>query len=225
MTELEINKEYTYPQICEAVGWEQKAGNSKKAQLREIEDAYEYYHPENKKTHKPKKSYIFTRKIRDLVEPSKSNCGGAHNTKNIQPMINYLQTKFDLDDNWYSFTDWFCEKLELMYKGICNAVYHSDEIDAVCEKENITDDRLFCEYVSSAKSELKNMFLKSLGYLKKKDKITYNDEYKFIYQLGKRTKGYVITDCLNGIIKEIETTVCNDMNNEHDMSKKMKGSY
>jgi len=222
MTELEINKEYTYPQICETVGWEQKAGNSRKAQLREIEDAYEYYHPENKKTHKPKKSYIFTRKIRDLVEPSKANSAG-NNTKNIQPMIDYLQAKFDLDDNWYSFTDWYCEKLELMYKGICNAVYHSDEIDAVCEKENITDDRLFCEYVSSAKAELKNMFLKSLNYLKKKDKITYNDEYKFIYQLGERTKGYVITDCLNELIKEIETTVCNDMNNEHNISSKMKG--
>lgn len=33
MTELEINKEYTYPQICEIVGWEQKAGNSKKHSL------------------------------------------------------------------------------------------------------------------------------------------------------------------------------------------------
>jgi len=137
-------------------------------------------------------------------------------------MIDYLQAKFDLDDNWYSFTDWYCKKLELMYKGIANAMYHDDEIDAVCEKENISDGKLFFEYVSFAKSELKNMFLKALGYLEKKDKITFNDEYKFIYQLGERTKGYVITDCLNDLIKEIETTVCNDMNNEHNMSKKMK---
>lgn len=222
MTELEINKEYTYPQICEIVGWEQKAGNSKKAQLREIEDAYEYYHPENRKTHKPKKSYIFTRKIRDLVEPSKENSAG-NNRKNIQSMIWYLQAKFDLDDNWYSFTDWYCEKLELMHKGICNAVYHPDEIDAVCEKCNISDGKLFCEYVSAAKSELKNMFLKSLAYLEKKGKITYHDEYKFIYQLGERTRGYVITDCLNNVVKDIETVVCNDMNEEYNLSKKMKG--
>ena len=223
MTELELNKEYTYPQICETVGWEQKAGNSKKAQIREIEDAYEFYHPKNKKTHKPKKLYIFTRKIHDLVEPSKANNGGAHNTKNIQSMIDYLQAKFDLDDNWYSFTDWYCEKLELMYKGICNAMYHEDEIDAVCEKENISDDKLFFEYVSAAKSELKNMFLKSLGYLEKKNKITYHDEYKFIYQLGERSRGYVITDHLNDVVKDIETTVCNDINGEHNLSQKMKG--
>ena len=222
MTELELNKEYTYPQICETVGWEQTTGNSRLAQIREIEDANEYYHPINKKTHKPKKSYIFTRKLRDMVEPSKENSAG-NNRKNIQSMIDYLQAKFDLDDNWYSFTDWYCEKLELMHKGICNAVYHSDEIDAVCEEYNISDGKLFCEYVSAAKSELKNMFLKALAYLDKKNKITYQDQYKFTYQLGKSTRGNVITDILNERIEENETIVCNDMNEDYKLSKKMKG--
>ncbi len=223
MTELELNKEYTYPQICETVGWKQTTGASKMAQIREIEDANEYYHPINKKTHKPKKSYVFTKKLRDLVEPSRENNGGAHNTKNIQSMIDYLQAKFDLDDNWYSFTDWYCEKLELMHKGICNAVYHPDEIDAVCEEYNISDGKLFCEYVSVAKSELKNMFLKALAYLDKKNKIIYQDQYKFTYQLGKRTRGNVITDVLNERIEENETIVCNDMNEDYKLSKKMKG--
>ena len=223
MTELELNKEYTYPQICETVGWKQTTGASKMAQIREIEDANEYYHPINKKTHKPKKSYVFTKKLRDLVEPSRENNGGAHNTKNIQSMIDYLQAKFDLDDNWYSFTDWYCEKLELMHKGICNAVYHPDEIDAVCEEYNISDGKLFCEYVSAAKSELKNMFLKALAYLDKKNKIIYQDQYKFTYQLGKRTRGNVITDVLNERIEENETIVCNDMNEDYKLSKKMKG--
>ena len=223
MTELELNKEYTYPQICETVGWKQTTGDSRMAQIREIEDANEYYHPINKKTHKPKKSYVFTKKLRDLVEPSRENNGGAHNTKNIQSMIDYLQAKFDLDDNWYSFTDWYCEKLELMHKGICNAVYHPDEIDAVCEEYNISDGKLFCEYVSAAKSELKSMFLKALAYLDKKNKITYQDQYKFTYQLGKRTRGNVITDVLNERIEENETIVCNDMNEDYKLSKKMKG--
>ena len=222
MTELELNKEYTYPQICETVGWKQTTGDSRMAQIREIEDANEYYHPINKKTHKPKKSYIFTKKLRDLVEPSRENSAG-NNRKNIQPMIDYLQSKFDLDDNWYSFTDWYCIKLELMYKGICNAVYHSDEIDAVCEEYSISDERLFCEYVSVAKSELKNIFLKALAYLDKKKKITYHDQYKFTYQLGKRTRGNVITDSLNERIEENETAVCNDMNEDYNLSKKMKG--
>ncbi len=221
---LELNKEYTYAQICAILGWKVfTGGDSKKAQIKEIESAYEFYHPINKKTNKPKKTYIFTRKIRDVVEPSKSNSGGAHNTKNIQSMIDYLQAKFDLDDNWYSFTDWYCEKLELMHKGICNAVYHPDEIDVVCKECNISDGKLFCEYVSAAKSELKNMFLKALAYLDKKNKITYQEQYKFTYQLGKRTRGNVITDILNERIEENETIVCNDMNEDYKLSKKMKG--
>lgn len=219
---LELNKEYTYSQICEILGWEQKAGNSKKAQLKEIESAYEFYHPENQKSHKPKKSYIFTSKIRDIIKPSKVNSAG-NNTKNIQPMIDYLQAKFDLDSDWYSFTDWYCTKLELMNKGICNAPYHDDEVDAVCEEYNISDGKLFTEYVSAAKSELKNMFLKSLSHMQKKDMVTYFDEIKFIYQLGKRTLGDVITDCINDTVKEIETIVCNDMNEEHNLTQKMKG--
>ncbi len=35
--------------------------------------------------------------------------------------------------------------------------------------------------------------------------------------------GYVITDCINDTIKEVETTVSNDLNEEYDLSKKMKG--
>ena len=46
---LELNKEYTYSQICEIVGWKVAEGNSMKAQIHEIESAYEFYHPINKK--------------------------------------------------------------------------------------------------------------------------------------------------------------------------------
>ena len=74
---LELNKEYTYKQICEILGWKVSAGNSKKAQINEIESAYDFYHPINKKTHKEKKSYIFTVQKHELVKPSKSNCGGV----------------------------------------------------------------------------------------------------------------------------------------------------
>ena len=225
MTEIELNKEYTYQQICKILGWDLKAGNSKKAQIKEIESAYEFYHPENKKTHKQKKSYIFTQKNRDLIEPSKSNCGGAHNIKNIQPMIDYLQAKVNPDDNdWYSFTDWYCEKLDLMNKSFCNVVYMETEtIIELCKKEGISDENLYKEYVSTAKSELKNISLKSLNYLQKKNQISYQDSYMFLYQLGKRSKGFVISDCINDLIIQNETAVCNDMNEEYHINAKMKG--
>lgn len=224
MTELELNKEYTYQQICKILNWELKAGNSKKAQIKEIESAFEFYHPENKKTHKPKKSYIFTKKIRNLVEPSIVNSAG-NNRKNIQPMIDYLQAKVNPDDNdWYSFTDWYCEKLDLMNKSFCNTIYlEAETIIELCKKEDISDENLYKEYVSTAKSELKNIFLKSLNYLQKKNQISYQDSYMFFYQLGKRSKGFVISDCINDLIIQNETTVCNDMNEEYHINAKMKG--
>lgn len=220
---LELNKEYTYPQICGIVGWELKAGNSKKAQIREIESAYDFYHPINTRTHKAKKSYIFTKKIRDLVEPSKSNCGGAHNTKNIQPMVEYLRIKYDLDGEWHSFTDWYCTKLGLMYKETCNAPYDDGEMDAVCGEYGISDSKLFCEYVSAAKSELKNMFLKALAHMQRQDTAIYFDEVKFVYRLGKKATGNVITGCVNDTVERIETDICNNMNEEYNLSRKMKG--
>lgn len=217
---ITIGRFKNYRKICEYLHEPIKTGKAKQLQLEDWKRYFEYERDGN--------VFIITKvydvpkeKIRKKISDTSNYT--SNNMKNIQPMIDYLQAKFDLDDNWYSFTDWYCNKLKLMYKGICNAMYHEDEIDAVCEEYSISDGRLFCEYVSAAKSELKNMFLKSLAYLEKKNKITYHDEYKFIYRLGKRTLGNVITDCINDAIKEIETTVCNDLNEDYALSKKMEG--
>ena len=209
---ITIGRFKNYRKICEYLHELIKTGKSKQLQLENWKRYFEYERDGN--------AFVIT-KVYDTVREKGQRT--SNNRKNVQSMIDYLQAKFDLDDNWYSFTDWYCEKLELMHKGICNAVYHSDEIDAVCEEYNISDGKLFCEYVSAAKSELKNMFLKALAYLDKKNKITYQDQYKFTYQLGKRTRGNVITDILNERIEENETNVCNDMNEDYKLSKKMKG--
>lgn len=209
---ITIGRFKNYRKICEYLHEPIKTGKSKQLQLENWKRYFEYERDGN--------AFVIT-KVYDTVREKGQRT--SNNRKNVQSMIDYLQAKFDLDDNWYSFTDWYCEKLELMHKGICNAVYHSDEIDAVCEEYNISDGKLFCEYVSAAKSELKNMFLKALAYLDKKNKITYQDQYKFTYQLGKRTRGNVITDVLNERIEENETIVCNDMNEDYKLSKKMKG--
>ena len=217
---ITIGRFKNYRKICEYLHEPIKTGKSKQLQLEDWKRYFEYERDGN--------AFVITKvydapkeKVRKAINDTSNYT--SNNTKNIQSMIDYLRAKFDLDDNWYSFTDWYCEKLELMHKGICNAVYHSDEIDAVCEEYKISDDKLFCEYVSAAKSELKNMFLKALAFLDKKNKITYQDQYKFTYQLGKRTRGNVITDILNERIEENETIVCNDMNEDYKLSKKMKG--
>ena len=209
---ITIGRFKNYRKICEYLHEPIKTGKSKQLQLENWKRYFEYERDGN--------AFVIT-KVYDTVREKGQRT--SNNRKNVQSMIDYLQAKFDLDDNWYSFTDWYCEKLELMHKGICNAVYHPDEIDAVCEEYNISDGKLFCEYVSAAKSELKSMFLKALAYLDKKNKITYQDQYKFTYQLGKRTRGNVITDVLNERIEENETIVCNDMNEDYKLSKKMKG--
>lgn len=217
---ITIGRFKNYRKICEYLHEPIKTGKSKQLQLENWKRYFEY--------ERDGIAFVITKvydapkeKVRKAINDTSNYT--SNNTKNIQSMIDYLQAKFDLDDNWYSFTDWYCEKLELMHKEICNAVYHPDEIDAVCEEYNISDGKLFCEYVSAAKSELKNMFLKALAYLDKKNKITYQDQYKFTYQLGKRTRGNVITDVLNERIEENETIVCNDMKEDYKLSKKMKG--
>lgn len=223
---LELNKEYTYKEIIELLGWEEKAGNSKKAQINEIESAYEFYHPMNKKTHKEKKSYIFTKQLRELVEPSKSNCGGSHNNKNIAPMIKYLQAYLSddyCDGTYYSMTDWYCDILDLLDKELCTTVYQGeDAIIAVCDKYGIQNRKLFCDYVSTTKSVLKGIFLKALANMEKNDLVEYYDGNIFIYEMSNKF-GWCCTPIINDLINEIETNICNDLKEEYNLSDKLKG--
>ena len=224
---IELNKEYTYQQICEILGWKVYTGGaSKKAQIKELESCFKFYHPENKKTHKPKKSYIFTKMLRKPVKPSKSNCGGSHNNKNIAPMIKLLKAILcddDLDE-YYSFSDWYSDKLDLIDNFTGNKIYEDmDEIEAFCADYGIRNAELFKDYISSAKSILKRIFLKALDRMGKDNECIYNCGYKFIYELGKNRPGFISLSELNEKIKEMETDICNKMNDEYQLSKKMKG--
>ena len=74
---LKLNQEYTYKKICKELGWKESSGGQKQKQIKEIESSFEFYHPENKKTHKPKKSYIFTKQLKEpeLEDKRKTNSG------------------------------------------------------------------------------------------------------------------------------------------------------
>lgn len=65
---IEFNTEYNYKDICNALGWHISTGAKRQNQIKIIEESFEYYHPFNKKTKKPKKSYIFTRQIKDIKD-------------------------------------------------------------------------------------------------------------------------------------------------------------
>lgn len=222
---IELNKEYTVKKSCETLGWKYAKGNRHKAIVKELESCFEFYHPMNKKTHKPKKSYIFTKQLREPVDPSEKH-GGARNTKNIAPMIRYMKAVIE-DENlgeYHSFSDWYSYNLNLMDNFTGSMIYkYSEEIEAFCAENGIKNINLFKDYVSCARSILKRIFLKALERMSKDGECTYCVGYKFIYQLGERTIGNISTDNINEQILANEAMICDSMNREHDLSEKMKG--
>jgi hypothetical protein len=231
---LELNKEYTYSQICEIVGWKYADGNSKKAQIKEIESSYEFYHPVNKKTKKEKKSYIFTKQLKELAAIEH---GGSHNTKNIAPMIQYLKGRL-YDENasqgylkdWgtlpYTMTTWYCDELLLLDEEPCTIVYDDTyTIEDYCKANEINNKKLFTDYVMTAKSVLKNIFLKALEHMQKNGECRYTDGLNFYYQHDERevSIGNIFTDKLNDIVRDNETKICDELNAELHLSDKMKG--
>lgn len=221
---LKLNREYTYAQICEELGWEQKAGNSKKAQIKELEAAYEFYHPENKKTHKEKKSYVFTKKIHDVISPSKENSAG-NNKKNIQAMIDYIQINNNIaDGKFYSWTKWYCKKLNLFDEEVCNIVYEDKKvINKWCKSHSIIYSQVLCDYVTAAKKELKRMFRTALESLRRRGRAQYVKSYEYIYVNGQMYYDSIITNEFADEILKYETEVCNEMNSEFQFSTEIQG--
>lgn len=230
---LKLNKEYTYKQICEELGWNVfTGGDSKKAQIKEIESAYKFYHPENKKTHKPKKSYIFTEMIRETVQPSVKNNGGIRNTKNIDPMMDYIRAIFTRDkclEQPFTMTELLCDVLELMNRESYVMAYKDEpEMDVYCLNHYVQSTKLFKDYSSHLKKVLKDIVLKSIEVLGKKDFAEYEDGYIFYYQISqpeetKNIIGRIFSAQVNAEIKENETLRCNNLNDKYFLSNKMTG--
>lgn len=218
---LELNTEYTYKQICEELGWDIVTGNSKIAQIKELEASYEWYHPISKKTHKEKKSYIFTKQIKEPVKPTK---GGVRNMKSIQSMMNWLCMVAKPEDVYKSMTAWLCEVLDLLSLELCSIVYHDQkEIEEYCKDKEIINIQLFKEYVSTAKRITKRMFKGALGALTKQEKAICRRGYTFTFRHGAIGYDRFSTDKFNEIIKNNETKICDRMNNKHKLSDKMQG--
>ena len=221
---LELNKEYTYSQICEIIGWKIQKGNGKLAQIKEIESCFEWYHPENKKTHKPKKSYIFTKQLRELVEPSRQNNGKK--SQDVKDFYSYLCSILKDDDmeEWYSSTTWYCDVLDLLDVKVANDIYNDDKVIEKHSKAlGVHNWVLYKDYISITKQVLKDLFFKTLDYGTRIHTVSYSTGYKFIYQLGERSKGTFISDNINDKIEQYETEMCDEMNENYHLSNKMKG--
>ena len=221
---LELNKEYTYSQICEIIGWKIQTGTAKKAQIKEIESCFEWYHPMNKKTHKEKKSYIFTKQLKEPVEPSRQNNGKQSN--DVIDFYDYICSIFDEEyfDEWCSSTTWYCDILNLLEKEVSTDIYNDDEvIKKHCDKLGIHNWVLYKDYIGMTRRVLKDLLFKALNYGKRKHTIFYSTGYKFIYRLGERSRGTFVSDNINDKIEQYEAEMCDEMNENYHLSSKMKG--
>lgn len=84
--------------ICEDMGWHKTTGEAKQKQIMAIEDAFEYEHPINPKTHKPKTSWIFWKQLKEveLIDNRKNNGGKYY----------FPEEEFDYLLNCILFTGW-----------------------------------------------------------------------------------------------------------------------
>lgn len=221
---IELNKEYTIIKICETLEWEYAKGNRHKAIVKEIESCFEWYHPINKKTHKEKKSYIFTKQLKEPVEPSRQSNGKQSN--DVIDFYDYLCSIFDSDyfEEWCSSTTWYCDILNLLEKEVSTDIYNDDEvIKKHCEKLGIHNWVLYKDYIGITRRVLKDLLFKALNYGKRKHTIFYSTGYKFIYALGERSRGTFVSDNINDKIEQYEAEMCDEMNESYHLSKKMKG--
>ena len=224
-----------YKELCAYLGEQEKGGKSRDLQIKD----WERYFSFEKQGHKfiitdvydtPKEKVRKQRKVEDKPRKKyKTENYTSNNIKNIKSMIELLSELLgtcEYDGKFYSYTSWYCDVLSLFDRKISDSIYYSDEeLEKICNEYHISNTRLYKDYISSTKSLLKDMLLKSLKHMEKKDLIGYDICYQFGYKLGVRTQitGKFITECLNDVIQENETMICDAMNEEHNLSEKMKG--
>lgn len=175
---LKLEKEYTYSEICDSLGWTVTGGCSKVAQIKELERCFEFYHPLNKKTNKSKKSYVFTKQLSkpDLIMSTKRNRG---NRKNIRPIIELIQTCRKLEMNTsYTYNYLYYKVFKIINTNCTNLVYNKDKLLDFCEEKNIDVD-LFYKYVAISMSYLKKDFDTAFESMSKSGLLFYQKGYSF----------------------------------------------
>ena len=206
-----------YKKLCEYLEEQVKTGKSKQLQLKDWNRYFTWHNEGNK--------FVIDKVFDTPLE--KVDHHSSNNNKNITPMMDYLTC---ISDNIcaevpYTFTAWFCDVLNLMDKDTYNAPYSSDEVlKAFCTGHSINNEKLFCDYLAIIKKVTKDIFLKALDVLARKYMAVYEDGYKFYYQIGKEgCIGEIFSTELNEMVLALEKKNCDILNEEHGLSKKMKG--
>lgn len=154
---IKLNVEYTYKQICDELGWsyQQSNNNTKKKQIKCIEESYDFYHPINPKTKKEKKSYCFTKQNKEpVLDDGRKNNGGLRKNAGRKNLI----TK---------------EEFDYLWKVVASKAYELNDYYG----------REWLDKVYFANTLLFREFGFDYGYYLKKAKFEDNDKFvKFLFQ-------------------------------------------
>lgn len=210
----QLFKNYRY--LCNYLNEEIKTGCSKQSQLKEWERHFSYKKEGNK--------FIIT-EVFDIPKGKIDNRGG-NNNKNVKPIMDYLMSEFNAEkylNEYFTISNWSTFILHLLSKDVCDMTYRDDDaVFEYCVQHNISDPKLFREYVGTVKFVTKNLITTAFRALQKQGHIEYVEGYKFRYQ-GEKYDKMVSTDVLNEYIDQMEREVCEVINNEFFCDNNIKG--
>lgn len=221
METLYTSKLYTnqifknYKELCAYLNEEPKKANSKKAQIKEWERYFSFI--------KEGQKIIITEVFDDPL--NKIDNRGGNNNKNVKPVMDYLMSVFNTSkiDKYYTISNWSTAILHILNKEVCDVTYRDDEeLIKFCEIHNISDIKLFREYVGTVKFVTKNLITTAFRGLQKRGFLKYEEGYKFRYQCDGHTNT-VSTNELNDYIDKMEREICDTLYEEFFDGKKIKG--
>lgn len=90
--QLQVGQVYDYAGLCEVLGETKKAGDSKKAQMKEWECHFAWTHPINPKTKKPSKKFEIT-EIYEVAKVKEDGRGKSENSRKALEENRYVPKK------------------------------------------------------------------------------------------------------------------------------------
>lgn len=213
---LEVGKEYSYKELCEAVYDKQTGGNGKKAQLKRWARCFSWEHPINKRTGNPSKKFLITEVFESML-PEEDSRGCLYDLSDILLMlIDGCHFARPVEDDGDDILVMGITKTKMnQLVGLCNAKYVEtmrkpiEGIPATTQKD----------FFSATNSSFNSIVKTNLERLQKYDIIKYNDGqlwYEEVELDGKLTNVYhVATDEEEVRIRECRYLAIKDWNNTH----------
>lgn len=201
--ELYINQTFkNYKFLCEFLGQPVKVGKGKQLQWKEWERYFSY--------RKEGQKIIIT----DVFETPKEKIDhrGGNNTKNVQPMMDYIMSTLTNEhlNEYMTISNWSAKVLELVNTNVTDIIYDSEEeIEKFCVDNEIEDVGFFKLYLRTVKFVIKKFITSTFNTLAKRGHIVLNNGYKFAYnENGSDRRHFVSTDLVNGLIETVEQELC-----------------